>query len=81
MRCTAPLLDINATNVQIGLEMDNVTALLDLNVTLTLYPNPLFETGFVLEFSAGDTRNITINVIITKNYTVRNDYLLLHCSL
>ena len=65
MICRAPALSTNATDVSIGLLMDNVTDLLDLNVTLTLHPDPLFATDFTDELRPGDIEDLTFSVMIT----------------
>ena len=66
MYCTAPRLsssEFNQTSrqLQIGLLMDGVTSLLELNTTLNLHPNPVF-TRFTEEmvFTSGDPIPLTI---------------------
>lgn len=73
MTCIAPALRINATDVRIGLLMDNVTELLDVNVTLTLYPDPSFATRPTDELRPGDNKNLTLESV--KVRCISCDYL------
>ena len=66
MYCTAPRLSSSEFNqttrqLQIGLLMDGVTSLLELNTTLNLHPNPVF-TRFTEEmvFISGELILLTI---------------------
>ena len=66
MYCTAPRLSSSEFNqtyrqLQIGLLMDGVTSLLELNTYLNLHPNPVF-TRFTKEmgFTSGDPILLTI---------------------
>ena len=65
MQCIAPSLDVNSssTTVTIGLLMDGVTALLQLNNTVTVHLNPTF-TRFdgEREFDEDDEIVLTIEV-------------------
>ena len=70
MSCPAPAFSLAfPATLYIGLLMDGVCHLLDLNTTVTIYEDPFFEPfGETLLFSEADTRetniNITVEVII-----------------
>ena len=66
MRCTAPSLSNNEFNqssrpLRIGLLMDGVTSLLELNTSLNLYPNPVF-TQFMEEMVFISGSSITLSI-------------------
>lgn len=65
MKCRAPPVNSNVSvDVIIGLKMDNVQQLLNLNVSLTVYQNPIFMTDFMDEIQPGNRKNLTITVCI-----------------
>ena len=67
MKCLAPQLNNkNGTSVVvIGLMMDNVRNLLILeNVNITVFTDPIFDTGLNFEIQPGQSQNLTLTVSV-----------------
>lgn len=66
MKCKAPSVTNSNVSVDVimGLKMDNVQELLNLNVSLTVHQNPIFMTDFMDEIEPGNRKNLTIIVRI-----------------
>ncbi len=67
MKCLAPRLNNkNGTSkVVIGLQMDNVRNLLILeDVNITVFTDPIFNTGLNFEIQPGQSQNLTLTVSV-----------------
>ena len=68
MKCQAPPVTNSNVSVDVimGLKMDNVQQLLNLNLSLTVYQNPIFMNDFTDEIEPGNSKNLTITVCIYR---------------